>query len=86
MKKELGPSKKEFVLGILERACGELRAEEANLRTITDRVHPSHWILSVNILNLLQLRPISFEEISRNNEFEKEIDAAFILEKVSGNN
>lgn len=83
-KKDLVTDKKEFIINVLKKACGEgLVFEEPNVRVIFDSVDPYlNRLYRCNILTLLQMQPLSFAELAQTTEINEEIYPETIINKV----
>lgn len=83
--KELINDKKEFIIGVLKKACGEgFVTEDANIKVILDSVDPYlHRLYRSNILTLLQMQPLNFVELAQTPEINEEIFPENIINKVS---
>lgn len=84
IKKDLVTDKKEFIINVLKKACGEgLVFEEPNVRVIFDSIDPYlNRLYRCNILTLLQMQPLSFGELAQTTEINEEIYPDNIINKV----
>ena len=84
VKKDLVSDKKEFIINVLKKACGEgMVLEEPNVRVIFDSIDPYlHRLYRCNILTLLQMQPLNFAELAQTSEINEEIYPEIILNKV----
>ena len=84
VKNDLVSDKKEFIINVLKKACGEgMVLEEPNVRVIYDSVDPYlHRLYRCNILTLLQMQPLNFAELAQTTEINEEIYPEIILNKV----
>ena len=84
VKKDLVTDKKEFIINVLKKACGEnLVLEEPNVRVIFDSIDPYlNRLYRCNILTLLQFQPLNFSELAMTTEINEEIFPENVLNKV----
>lgn len=84
VQKDLISDKKDFIINVLKKACGEgFSLEEPNIKVILDSIDPYlHRLYRCNILSLIQMQPLNFIELAQTPEINEEIYPENIINKV----